>query len=233
MKRCFIKRNNAFIINIIILLLFIATLLEKNIIGIERISATYVVFLFILLHLTKNWKKSLLLSIIPTLTTGLIDNRGLFSDYKHAYKQLFFNTNKYKEKFELKPAGDGAEGDINSYASSKTNDMDDTNITEKDLDKILEKDEKQGKDENEHLKKAGGGLDQLKNLLELSKKESPYDNKKDMNDYSPAQAQRATYHLIDTVKQLKETMNEMMPLMSVGKNLISLHKQMGGDNLTK
>ena len=247
MKKFNFDIKHAFLGHLILFMVFLAALPENNTYGLERILATYVVFLFISYGITENWKNSFFSAMAITLLLGLIDSRGPFSDYRYAYRKYlrspstryYFDENNkmamrtgYAEPFDLKPAGEGAEGNINSYSSAKTNDSDNTHITDEDLDKILEKDEKQSLDENEHLKKAGGGLDQLKDLLDMAKKESPYgDSSKNTGEYTPAQAQRATYHLIDTVKQLKETMSEMMPLMKVGKNLITLHKNMGGEEL--
>lgn len=197
-----------------------------------------------------NLKKSATAALIFTLIVGVLDSRGPFSDYRQVINKYqhspttYYYVNdigqlvrkqivgKYTENFDIKPAGDLAEDKGNTYSKSKTVDEDNTYFNDEDLDKILDADEKQSSDENEHLKKAGGGLDQLKDLIDMAKKESPYADKKD-NDYTPAQAQRATFHLIDTVKQLKDTMSEMMPLMKTGKNLIDLHKQMGGDEMMK
>ena len=242
--------GHVFLGHILLLLVLLAALSPENTYGLERIIVTYVVFLFLAYVITRNWKHSFVSAIAITLFLGLIDNRCPFSDYKSTYNKYLRSPSlgyyidesgrrvamrsppMYIEPFDLKPAGENAEGNINSYSPAKTNDADNTNITDEDLDKMLEEDEKQSVDENEHLKKAGGGLDQLKDLLDMAKKESPYsDDKKSSRDYTPAQAQKATYHLIDTVKQLKNTMSEMMPLMKVGKNLITLHKQMGGQEL--
>jgi len=237
--------------HVILFVIFLSALPEGDTFGLERIIATYVLALILSYSITMDWKKSFISALVFTLLMGLLDSNGPFSDYTHmfdSYKRssstLGYVNNighrvgdqvvgKYAEPFELKPAGDGVEDKINSYAESKTEDADNTNFDDEDLDKILDTDEKQSIDENEHLKKAGGGLDQLKDLIDMAKKESPYsDTNKGSGDYTPAQAQRATFHLIDTVKQLKETMSEMMPLMKAGKNLIGLHKQMGGQELT-
>jgi len=236
--------------HIVLFLIFICALPVNKTQGLERIFSTYILLLMISYGLTQNWKNSFILALVVTLLLGLIDSRGLFSDYKYMYHKYKGSASTYYyldslgnkiggnefglyvEPFELKPAGEGVEDKGNSYSEAKTDEYDNTNITDEDLDKILEEDEKQSSDENAHLQKAGGGLDQLKTLLDMAKKESPFDkSKNDIANYTPAQAQRATYHLIDTVKQLKETMTEMMPLVKVGKNLIGLHKQMGGKEL--
>ena len=230
--------------HVILFIIFMSTLPEVDTFGIERIFATYVLVLIVSYGITLNWRKSLIAAAVFTFVVGLLDSEGPFSDYKHFInrykrspstyvgdlgKKIIHQASTYVEPFELKPAGDSVEDKGNSYSASKTEDEDNTNFNDEDLDKILETDEKQSTDENAHLKKAGGGLDQLKDLIDMAKKESPYsDSKKDSSEYTPAQAQRATFHLIDTVKQLKETMSEMMPLMKAGQNLIGLRKQMNG-----
>ena len=238
--------------HVILFVIFLSALPEGDTSGLERIVATYVLSLMLTYSVTMNWKKSIVAALLFTLLLGFLDSAGPFNDYIHMFDRYnrspstyqYINdighrvgdqvVGKYTEHFDLKPAGEGAEDSGNSYAESKTEDTDNTNFNDEDLDKILETDEKQSTDENEHLKKAGGGLDQLKDLIDMAKKESPYSGEpKGTGDYTPAQAQRATFHLIDTVKQLKETMSEMMPLMKAGKNLIGLHKKMGGEDLTK
>ena len=229
----------------IIFVLFLSTLPIDSTFGIERIVATFILSFIILYGITLQIKNSIIFGILFTLFVGLLDSRGPFSDYKTSifeYKKYPSNynyiydvtgkvkkqfINKYTENFEIDPAGDLSETKGNSYSSLITKDADNTNFKDDDLDKILDSDEKQSNDEYEHLKKAGGGLEQLKDLLDMAKKESPFQNK-DTTTYTPAQAQRTTFHLIDTVKQLKETMNEMMPLMKAGSNLMELHKKMNG-----
>lgn len=231
--------------HIVLFILFISALPVEETIGLEKIVSTYILLLLITYALTENWKNSFFIAFGVMMLFNLIDSRGPFSDYVYLYNNyknsdslysylvnLGHDTegrliHQYNESFDVEPAGESEEG-INAYSSgSSTEDYDNTNINEEDLDKLLEEDEKQSKDENAHLEKAGGGLDQLKDLLDMAKKDSPY-SKKGTDDLTPAQAQRATYQLIDTVKQLKDTMTEMTPLLKVGKNLMGLHKQMGG-----
>jgi hypothetical protein len=236
--------------HIVLFIIFLGGLKEENTTGLERIIVTFILSLIIAYGITLNFKKSFITAISFTLLVGLLDNKGPFNDYitefsryqtyasNRFYIKDFGNTvnkqfvNKY-ENFDIKPAGELAEDKGNSYSPSKTENNDNIDYNDEDLDKILIDDEKQGIDENEHLKQAGGGLDQLKNLIDMAKKESPYSNNtNNTTDYTPAQAQRATFHLIDTVTQLKQTMTEMMPLMKAGKTLMGLHQKMGGDELT-
>lgn len=211
------------ILHIVLFILFLTIFPEGYIVGTKRVIATFTLAFIVSYSITQNLKTSGWTALIFTFIAGLLDENGPFSDLR--------GINHY-ETFEVKPAGKSAKDRGNQYSSSETQDSDNTNFDDEDLDKILSDDEKQSSKENETLKEAGGGLDQLKDLLEMTRKEAPY-AEKDIADYTPAQAQRATYHLIDTVKQLKETMTSMMPLMKAGKNLIGLHKQFGGEEFTK
>ena len=199
------KVNNTYIVLMLMFILFLC-LLPESTCGVKRIVSTLVASFIVAYSITHHLQNSVLVSIFFTFVMGLLDNRGCFSDYY--------------ENFDIKPVTN------ESVSTLKTEIVDTTDFKDEDLDKILHLDEKQNNDDNEHLKKAGGGLDQLKNLLDMAKKDSPYT--KDTTNYSPAQAQKATFHLIDTVKQLKETMNEMIPLMTVGNNLIKLRENMNG-----
>jgi len=217
------KSNTTSILHIALFILFLTMFPEGYIVGIKRIAATFTLALLLSYTITQDWKTSGWSALVFTLIAGLLDGNGPFSDLR--------GINHY-ETFEVKPAGKTAKDRGNQYSSAETEESDNTNFDDEDLDKILNNDEKQSSDENEHLKQAGGGLDQLKDLLDMARKEPPF-AEKDIAEYTPAQAQRATYHLIDTVKQLKETMTSMMPLMKAGKNLIGLHKQFGGEKFTK
>ena len=212
------NRQYLFFIYVILFMIFLSFFPRNSIIGIERIVATYTLGLLITYAVTQDWSKSVFVALGFTFLGVFLDSNGLFSDYKYQ---------KNKEYFKIEPAGEGVE-DVSSFSEAKTTNHDETNFEDEDLDSILNKDEKDNKSENEHLEKAGGGLDKLKDLLDMAKKDSPYSDDKDTKNYTPAEAQRETYHLIDTVKQLKETMNDMMPLMKAGGNLIDLYKKMGG-----
>lgn len=216
---------------VLLFILFITLFPDGYIVGIKRIVVTFVLALMLAYCITHNWKKSSWIALIFTMVAGLLDSNGPFSDYR-------INLNQY-ESFEGKDEDKTEETEKTGktektplYSSTETEETDNTNFDEDDLDNILKEDEKQSTNEYEYLKTAGGGLEQLKDLLDAAKKESPHANK-NMNEYTPAQAQRATHNLIDTVQQLKETMTGMMPLMKAGGNLIKLHKQMGGGEFTK
>ncbi len=220
-------------IHIILLILFLTLFPEGYIIGIRRIAVTFILSLMITHSIIHDWRKSSLIALAFTFIMGLLDSNGPFSDYRLLNHYESFELNDGEEGEDGKEGEDSKDGkDLKPYSPAETVDRDELKFDDEDLDKILEEDEKQSTDENEHLKKAGGGLDQLKDLLDMAKKESPYANKK-MNEYTPAQAQRATHNLIDTVGQLKETMESMVPLMKAGGNLIKLHKSMGIEEVTK
>ena len=234
------------ITRILLLLLIRSFVVEDNVYGLERIFITYAMVVIITQSILNRWDISLQYSVCITLFLGFIDSRGVFSYYVYLYKKYIklrpphsyyhdgykyvstLDNPSYLEPFEtVEPAGENSDKNIKSYSTSKTEKKDNTKLSDEDLNKILKEDNKQSKDENEHLAKAGGGLDQLKELIELAKKDSPYNAPKNLNDYTPAQAQRATYNLIDTVKQLKDTMEGMEPLMKTGQNLLELNKKMG------
>lgn len=218
-------------VNILLFILFIAMFPEGYIIGIRRIVVTFILALMVAYSISHDWRTSSLIAIAFTLMMGLLDSNGPFSDYRR-----FNHYESFDQDSDTKQDSDGVKDVLDSkpYSSSETVDSDNTNFDDEDLDKILDEDEKQSNGENEHLKQAGG-LDQLKNLLDQAKKESPYAEyaNKNINEYTPAQAQRATHNLIDTVQQLKETMTSMVPLMKAGGNLIKLHKSMGIEEVTK
>jgi len=53
-----------------------------------------------------------------------------------------------------------------------------------------------------------------------------------LDKYTPAQAQRATYQLVDTVQQLKETMTNLGPILKEGKQVMSMFENMNlGDTM--
>lgn len=237
------------ITRILILLLLRSFIVETNLYGFERILITFTMVVLITQTIFKNWKSTFQYSGLITLFLGLIDSRGILSDYVYLYNKYIkarppnsyyhdgykyvslLDNPSYLEPFEsVEPAGENVK-DVKPYSTSKTNVKDNVELTNDELEKLLKEDSKQSRDENEHLAKAGGGLDKLKDLLELAKKDSPYNSSKDLNEYTPAQAQRATYNLIDTVKQLKETMQEMAPLMKTGKELIDLNENMNSIKL--
>jgi hypothetical protein len=91
-----------------------------------------------------------------------------------------------------------------------------------------------------------GGLDMLKSLIDKAKvdlknpptfekmreykrRSSPAANMKqndiNYNNLSSAQAQRETHRLMDSVKQLKETLNSMGPTLRAGKRIMDMYKQ--------
>jgi hypothetical protein len=137
---------------------------------------------------------------------------------------------------DYKPAGAGEDPGI--IPPIKTTDKNNLEFSETDIEVILNKDLNTEQVAEEKKKKlyeeAGGGLEGLSYLLKKAKEESPYENQnKNTDDYTPAQAQRETHRLIDTVKQLKETMAEMMPLMHTGNRVMELYSKMGGSGLIK
>jgi hypothetical protein len=134
----------------------------------------------------------------------------------------------YKDPSGLEPAGAFGGDPGKPYGTTKTYEKESTSIKEDDLEQMLKDDEDSDRKE---FNKQGGAMAELGSLIDMAKSESPYSNKK-MDEYTPAQAQKATYRLIDTVKQLKETMESMGPTLKAGKSLIDLYKGMSMDKLS-
>ena len=103
---------------------------------------------------------------------------------------------------------------------------------EKNLEKATKKRVSHLKD---MIKKLEGGVALTKDDLEEKNEIGDYDFKKskvteedderakdkNMNDLTPREAQKETFQLINTVKQLKSTVNELAPLLKEGKSILS------------
>lgn len=85
------------------------------------------------------------------------------------------------------------------------------------------------------IKKLEGGIPLKKEDLTVKNNLKDYDfkkskvspdedklaKKKGYDDMTPREAQKGTYELIDTVKQLKETVGELAPVLKEGKSILS------------
>lgn len=211
--------------HVFILLLFISFLPTESLIGLDRIAITFVMTLLISYGITLNWNQSATIALVFVLLVGLLDNRGLYSDWNQLLKENFDE--------DIKPAGDEY-GDI---PDASTEEKDETNLMVEDLDNILRADEENEKRGDFAQKKlfneAGGGLDGLSKLLSSARNESIDSREKGADDHTPAEAQRKTHQLIDTMKQLKETMTEMMPVMKQSTQVMDLYKKLGGKDMMK
>jgi hypothetical protein len=225
--------------HVVLFVLFLSILPNETLVGLERIAAAYIVALLVSYGITLNWNKSATVALIFVLIIGLFDRRGPYYDWKDMFNKESrherFDNLKEAEKAGLKPAGNGT--GPTDIKPGDTREMDNTGIKEDDLDTILAADNK-AESEGDHKQKeafneAGGGLEGLSALLGQARESSPYKDGKGTDDFTPAQAQRQTHRLIDTVEQLKVTMKEMMPLMKSGNNLIQLYQKMGGKEITK
>ena len=230
-----INKRYLFFSYAVVFVLFVNMFPNNTIIGLERIVATYIIILLLTYAVSLKWRESAILALGVTLFLGLLDPRGAFRDYKYIgvtaneTAQHKADVQRYFETFDVKPGGEGTAA--KEYSEATTQAKDDTDFNDEDLDTLLRKDEDNGDNEKEHFGKAGG-LDELKSLLDMAKKESPYADNKETDSYTPAEAQRETFRLINTVKQLKETMDGMMPTMKAGASLIEMYKKMGGTKLT-
>lgn len=80
-----------------------------------------------------------------------------------------------------------------------------------------------------------GNIDESDVMMTLKKDEKtlPTDDTS-FDKYTPAQAQRATYQLVNTVQQLKETMENLGPVLKEGKNVMSMFEKMDlGETMDK
>lgn len=230
--------------HILLFIIILGVIPPEKVVGVQRIITTFILLLLVAYWVTGSWKTSYILSLSVTLLLGLLDSRGVFSDYKHFfYKYIKKPSTYYQDKegnhlwgnngfsYTTIESFDGNDGNnkktkSKDYSEGNTIQTSSAQFTEKELDDLLEKDKEDVEREDSVLKKAGGGLEQLHELIEKAKKDSPYyDEQKSISSYSPAQAQRATYHLVDTVKQLQDTMTQMMPLIKSGTNLLNLQKK--------
>lgn len=190
----------------------------------------YTCLLFLFLYLgTKSVKISLWLTVFVLLCISLYA-------YMRKTNENYEDSPDKSAESDYKPAGAGEDPGV--IPPIQTTDKNNLEISETDIEVLLNKDLNTEQIAEEKKKKlyeeAGGGLEGLSHLLKKAKEESPYENdNKNTDDYTPAQAQRETHRLIDTVKQLKETMAEMMPLMHTGNRVMELYSKMGGTGLIK
>ena len=130
------------------------------------------------------------------------------------------NVENFEEK-KLIPAGeDVKDASIKIASDSDTQPVDTLTLKENELEDLLKKDEKPQKKENF----ISTGITDLDSLLKLAKKDA--DEHIAPERVTPAQAQRQTHQLIDTVKQLKETMESMVPLLTSGKQIMDMYKSL-------
>lgn len=61
---------------------------------------------------------------------------------------------------------------------------------------------------------------EMKDILDDDNDEEKYNNNKSPDKLTPAQAQRETFRMINTVKQLEETMKSMAPTIMEGKKIL-------------
>lgn len=100
-------------------------------------------------------------------------------------------------------------------------------------DKDEETDEEEDNDkENEKEKKEKLTVEEMIDELDKIKKEDINDDDKgdktetkNLAELKPYQAQRETYQLIETVKNLKDTMNTLGPTLKEAKSILNTYKQ--------
>ena len=172
------------------------TFFEKNLAG-------FTMIFLISYTLTLDFRQSLKVSV-----SGLLLLIG--------FDMLF--GKKQQENFDEK---DLVDDDTEKYATkSNTNNFNslDKNL---DLDKILDKDKSEIETETRKVE-SSKTLEELEELLNKAKKEGALKLGKKVSEYTPAEAQRATYQLINTTEQLQTTIKEMTPAIENGQKLLKM-----------
>ncbi len=171
------------------------SLLEKNIAG-------FTLIFLIVYTLTLNLNKSFRVSLCGIVFLSIFD--------------LLFRK-KQKENFDENDVDD----DTKDYAT-ESNTRDFNSLNKKlDLDKLLKKDNTEQEEENRKVN-SSKTLEELEELLNKAKKEGALKTGKKISEYSPAEAQKATYQLINTTDQLKQTVEGLLPAIENGKKLLDM-----------
>jgi hypothetical protein len=235
--RSFKKRWVLTSFHMVLLILLLCLFDARDFTIYEKIGFTFAFVSIIVYGICGEWRQSFLAGLFAIIIILICHyHYHWFMMKKETFLERFSEAETKEEK-EKKISAAGKGTPPTEIKPGNTRDMDDTGLKEEDLDTILESDKK-AEEEGDHkqkeaFSKAGGGLDGLEALLNQARQESVYNEKKSADDFTPAQAQRQTHRLIDTVEQLKTTMTEMLPLMKSGGNLIELYQKMGGKDLVK
>lgn len=234
--------------HVVIFMIFLSFLSQENLSGPERLTTAFLLGMMLTYGMTENLRQSVGAGILFVFVAMLLDPRGLFMDVRRPYETFVehLSIDYQRENFDEKEKKE-EDDDMKKVGSTETHQEDNLNMEDEDLDQFLKEDDKNDKEENMENQEEtfdgpkGGGIDQLKKLLEqakadgkaigpggLAKKEPrqqyKLSEKIDFNTISPAQAQRETYHLIDSVKQLKEMLGNMAPALSSAKQVMDMYK---------
>jgi hypothetical protein len=171
------------------------SLLEKNIAG-------FTLIFLITYTITLDLTRSIRVSLCGIVLLSILD--------------LLFRE-KQKEHFDENDVDDNTK----DYATESTT-RDFNSLDKKlDLDKLLNKDNTDQEEENMKVS-SSKTLEELEELLNKAKKEGALKTGKKLSEYSPAEAQKATYQLINTTDQLKQTVEGLLPAIENGKKLLDM-----------
>ena len=182
---------------------------------------SFLILFFFILIITRNIKYSLTSTIIIYLIYGLL---FLFSEKnKYSYYQI--------ENFQNDTSSETNESSDSEKKKVTTNDLQnalkniDLNIVNYQNDKDV-KNASEGI--NDLLKKLNGGISLTKKDLEETKPLNVDTTKyKDESKNNALQkAQQETYQLIDSVSALKDTLTTLSPILSQGKDIMSLFENL-------
>lgn len=198
-------------ITIIIYLIFFITVLSffnpSHLTFFQKNLAGFTLILLVAYTSTLNIKNSFKVAFCATLFLGLIN----YLDSRNNL-EYFEDDDIVVDKDTKNVAPENSTRDFNGI---------DTNL---DLDKLLSKDHKDIEEENKKVSKTKT-LDDLQELLDKARDEGDLKVGKNIKEYTPAEAQKATFRLINTTQQLKDTMEEMTPAIKNGMQLLSMMKQ--------
>ncbi|MCJ7637646.1 MAG: hypothetical protein MUO21_09180 [Nitrososphaeraceae archaeon] len=109
---------------------------------------------------------------------------------------------------------------LNVASTSNTKDVNEINEN-LDLDKLLLKNNIDIEEENKKIE-GTKTLDDLQSLLDKARTEGILKSGKKTSEYTPAEAQRATYNLIDATQQLNDTIEQMGPTLKSGMKIMEM-----------
>lgn len=215
---------------------------------VKNFSTILVVILIAVLLLTNNRTNQIFQSIIIWLIMYIISfwcTRSIHMSLASSIILIIFISfvtcrGSFMENFEGEEQKTKTDTDENNHAENSNEDKEDNDEKNKSIDlnnkvkdtkNMIESLDNLIVNKNMDLKENEvNGLDnsELDNMLKFSAlddKSEKQGNKNSDNKTSsmtPAQAQRETFHLIDTVKQLDDTIKSLGPTLTQGKELLKM-----------
>ena len=227
-----IKLNDTYklILYGIIAICFLLLLLKKNLnIYIEKLNL-FVLILSLIIIITKNWFVSILTSIILFLILNLLFN---LNKKKNNYKIESFSNNDKNESNNSNETSQDNSDNLKGKLEEKKDELMKKLESSNFLDNITK--QMQDLQSSDKAKNAVDGLNDLLAQLDGGIKIDDSDKKEtaklnvDANEFKDEKkpdtmrkAQQDTYELINMVDSLKNTMETLAPVLSQGKEIMSM-----------